>query len=651
VAPGDLADQGQAQPDSLVLAFAHAGPAGEGLEDAVAILFGHARPAIHHPQDGAPAFDAVFTLRNTTTESLTVQATASVSPDVGPLSDQTITMEPGSAHEVTWNVTVLEDAGALSWDVSASATEAEDRVAVRQEVVEPVPVRVYQATLTQLAAPYGLPVSRPADALPGRGGIAVSLRAGLAGPLDAVEAYMAAYPYTCFEQTASKAVALHDDAAWDGLMARAAGYLDGDGLVKYFPSDWLSGSDVLTSYILAIADESGRAIPDGIREPMIAGLTRFAEGRIMRDGAMRAADLDLRKLAAIAALSRYGAAKPEMLTSIEIAPERLPTSALIDWIGILRRIDLPDGAAKLETSLQNLRSRLNFQGTTMGFLTESRDRLWWLMVSADSNALRAILAVLDEPQWREDLPRMLRGALGRRDEGRWATTVANAWGVVAVDRFAAAFEAEPVTGRSTASYGGAEESVRWDGIDQAALPLLPWAEGPATLDLRHDGTGKPWAMIQAKAAIPLKEALSSGYRITRKVEPVSQAEPGVWRRGDVVRVALEVEAQADMTWVVFDDPVPAGATILGGGLGGDSALLASGDSEPDWFRPAFEERRFDSYRAYFDYLPKGRRVLEYTMRLNNPGRFVMPASRVEAMYAPEMFGELPVEPMVVEVAR
>ena len=64
-----------------------------------------------------------------------------------------------------------------------------------------------------------------------------------------------------------------------------------------------------------------------------------------------------------------------------------------------------------------------------------------------------------------------------------------------------------------------------------------------------------------------------------------------------------------------------------------------------------EERRFDSYRAYFEYLPKGKRVIQYTMRLNNPGTFVMPASRIEAMYAPEMFGETPVAPVVVKAAR
>jgi uncharacterized protein YfaS (alpha-2-macroglobulin family) len=40
-------------------------------------------------------------------------------------------------------------------------------------------------------------------------------------------------------------------------------------------------------------------------------------------------------------------------------------------------------------------------------------------------------------------------------------------------------------------------------------------------------------------------------------------------------------------------------------------------------------------------VPKGSFVVEYTVRLNNPGTFRLPPTRVEAMYAPEMFGESP----------
>ena len=47
-------------------------------------------------------------------------------------------------------------------------------------------------------------------------------------------------------------------------------------------------------------------------------------------------------------------------------------------------------------------------------------------------------------------------------------------------------------------------------------------------------------------------------------------------------------------------------------------------------------------------MPKGQFSVEYTVRLNNDGRFQLPPTRVEAMYAPELFGELPVAEMVVK---
>ena len=50
--------------------------------------------------------------------------------------------------------------------------------------------------------------------------------------------------------------------------------------------------------------------------------------------------------------------------------------------------------------------------------------------------------------------------------------------------------------------------------------------------------------------------------------------------------------------------------------------------------PSFEERGFDSYRAYYDFVPKGKWVTEYTMRLNQDGLMNLPTSRLEAMYAP-----------------
>jgi hypothetical protein len=63
--------------------------------------------------------------------------------------------------------------------------------------------------------------------------------------------------------------------------------------------------------------------------------------------------------------------------------------------------------------------------------------------------------------------------------------------------------------------------------------------------------------------------------------------------------------------------------------------------------PVFQERGFEGLRAYYDYVPKGKWALEYTLRLNQAGNFNLPPTRVEALYAPEMFGEIPNERMEV----
>jgi uncharacterized protein YfaS (alpha-2-macroglobulin family) len=172
-----------------------------------------------------------------------------------------------------------------------------------------------------------------------------------------------------------------------------------------------------------------------------------------------------------------------------------------------------------------------------------------------------------------------------------------------------------------------------------------------TLLVTQQGTGKPWLTLQSIAAVQLKAPFAAGYAIKKTITPVEQATAGKYTRGDVLRITLEVNASADMTWVVISDPIPGGATILGGGLGRDSQIATQGEKKSGAGWAAFEERSFEAFRSYYEYMPKGVVKMEYTVRLNNVGDFALPPSRVEAMYAPEMFGEAPNERVKVEAAK
>jgi len=284
----------------------------------------------------------------------------------------------------------------------------------------------------------------------------------------------------------------------------------------------------------------------------------------------------------------------------------------------------------------------------MGFSTERLDRMWWLMVSVDRNALQLLLSELDAPEWKQDIPRLVRGALGRQKCGHWDTTLANAWGKLAMEKFSRLFENTPVTGQSTAALAGRVQTVDWQTSPMGEAVAFPWPEGRSSLDIGTRGTGRPWATIQSEGAVVLREPLSSGFKIKKTWTPIERKEEGAWTAGDIVRVRLEIESQSDMTWVVVDDPVPAGAAIFGSGLGLDSQLSTRGETRKGWIWPVFEERSFESYRAYYGFVPKREWALEYTLRLNNSGVFQLPPTHVEAMYAPEMFGELPNEDIHVK---
>ena len=60
-----------------------------------------------------------------------------------------------------------------------------------------------------------------------------------------------------------------------------------------------------------------------------------------------------------------------------------------------------------------------------------------------------------------------------------------------------------------------------------------------------------------------------------------------------------------MTWVVVSDPIPAGASHLGTGLGRDSRIAAQGEQLAGRAWPAFEERAFEAFRAYYRVRPQG----------------------------------------------
>lgn len=630
-----------------------------GIASAGAGLFGTGAAAVRTRQDlqmisGLPPlvrakdrYQALLTVRNGTARAMTVSIAARAGTQT--FDAKEVKLDAESAAELSWNAQAPENATRLAWEFEATEKNGagRDRLKISQRIEPAVPVSVQQASFARIDGRLEMPAALPLGALPGRGGIEIGLSPKLSTPPPGLRRYFEDYPFSCLEQKASVAVGLHDEKRWKEVVDSLPALLDGNGLARYFPSDSVTsaGSVTLTAYVLDIALASGLALPADLRTRMEDGLAGFVEARFKAPlWSPAATDAQLAaKLLALEALTRAGRKPTKAAAALEVEPLRLPSSALIDWYLVLKRLpELPQRAVKLAAVERELRNRMSYSGGRLGFTTEKSDYWWWLMVSGDSNAFRLIEAVSDEPGWREDLPKLLRGALERQARGRWFTTTANTWAALVLDQYGRRFEREAVAGATRASLGTATAEHRWQvGADTPVL-TLPWPAGAGTLAITHQGSGKPWASIQALAAIPADEPRAFGYRINRQVTPLEEKEKGKVSRGDLWRVTLDIDAEQDMAWVAVSDPIPAGARILGEGDGRDSRIaMMDEDRRARRLWPSYVERSFANFRAYYEVVPRGHFSIDYTLRINNAGEFALPPTRVEAMYAPDVFGEMP----------
>jgi len=616
-------------------------------------LFGTGETAVRTVQDltvysGIPPlvrsgdqYGATFTLRNGSERPMRVTANVAVSPEVARGGALTVDIPPGGAVPVTWRLTAPEHLSSLRWTVTAKAADgrAADRVQLDEQVVPAVPEQTWGADFVHILGTAQVPVAAPAGALPGRGGVTVALTASPAPALDGVRAYMLGYPFGCFEQRTSKAVVLDDRAEWAQQMTELPTYTADNGLLRYWPDSGMPGSIALTAYALSISAEAALPWPADAKAKLLDALKGVVDGRITEQGD-GPTDARLLRLAALAALARNGASTAAMLGQVAVAPQDMPTAALADWLVTLDKTPGADPAQKAAAE-QALRGRIVYEGTRLD-LVDKAVAPWWMMVSDDEMALKALLAVTGRSGWETDAPRMMVGVALRQMHGHWDTTPSNAWGTVVTRRFAAAYPGT-ATGVTTARLGSATQTRNWP---QPAAMRLPLPASSTPLLLSHSSQPGPWATVAVRAAVPLAAPAFAGYRIARQVVFVERAHPDRLTRGDVLKVRITIDAPVDRTWVVIDDPIPAGAAIVGG-QGGQSALLAGQASGGDGAYPSYVEHGLDAWRGYFGWLPKGRTTAEYVVRINGAGRFLLPPTHVEAMYSPEIHADLPNKPLVV----
>ncbi|MEK2643939.1 alpha-2-macroglobulin family protein [Bdellovibrio sp. BCCA] len=569
-------------------------------------------------------FLAGFTIRNASKEMQNLDLSLNVTPKMEGLTVQKMRLNPGEAKEVHWKIRAPQ-AGSLEYVMTAKNEKGKtlDEIKKVQKVLPVRVARIYQSEWGSWPDFNRLALQQPAGAEANKSSVVVELSEGLGGSQAGIKEFWKNYEYTCLEQQVSRAISLNDKKLWQKIESKLNVYLDSNGLLRYFPSSYSKGSVNLTAYVLTIAHEAGFKFTEETENRMLEALNSYAEGKLKEETDVSRADDTLKKITAFEALSRFRRLNIDLLTSIDEQGNQWPLYTLVEWYQIhLWEKNIPQREKKIADLEALLRSRFYFSAKRLQLKNEERESMPWLMRDSESSILRLILATMSEPSWKSDTPRLYQGVLSRQKDGAWYMTTDNAWGSLTMRKVQAAYSKEKVQGTFQVNLGSEKATHDWSK-GSSAIFELPWKEKEAQVQLEQKGAGKPWVTVSAKAATPVTKATFAGFKVEKTVSPVEQKTKGVWSVGDVAKIKLKITSQAPQTWVVVEDPVPGGATVL----------------QSSWATAV--ERKEELIRFYFSWFTPDNQEIEYTVRFNQAGNYVLPVTRVEAMYSPDLFAELP----------
>ncbi len=366
------------------------------------------------------------------------------------------------------------------------------------------------------------------------------------------------------------------------------------------------------------------------------------------------------------ALSTVGSPNPGALNILFDARAGQRLSAKAALLHAMAKADM--SAAQQKTLAGEIEGRLRVAANGVD-IDDDGDDLYGAILESRARTLAMVLrALLATDPKHPHAGRIARRLLAlRQPHGAWRTTQEDGWALMALADYrrlqesgADAFEARALLGgeellTSKFAAGALRE-------DKAFLPADKLASrGPNLLFTASGGRAFYAAELRyATATLPTK-ARDEGLFVTKYVRgvapsAVADALASIPKKtaesvaaGDLVVVDLLFESAEPREQVVLDDPLPAGLEALDYDI--DTTSKASRDRETKgmdpktaWlgttFRTATSRRevRDDRVVTTFDKLEPGMYRIRYLARATSVGMFVAPPTRIEAMYAPEVYG-------------
>jgi len=557
---------------------------------------------------------------------------------------------------------------------------------------------VWTPATTEAFATYGeidngaiaQPVKAPSDAIKQFGGLEITTSSTEFQALTDAVLYLVAYPFECAEQLSSRILAVA--ALRDVLSAfQAKGLPDPHSMIAAVSRDfkrleamqnadggfpfWRRGDEsrpyvsIHAAHAFARALEKGFEVPTGMLERS-SNFLRGIEGHISSSydhlcrRSLVAYSLYVRNLFG----DRDGPVARGLISSPGL--DGLSLEALAWLLSVVS--DDPSSTAQAAAIRSHLNNRATEEASTAHFVT-SYGAGDYLLLHSDRRADAVILEALIKDQPESDLiPKIVRGLLAHRKHGRWENTQENAFVLLALDKYFAAYERVTPDFVSRAWLGDAyagEHEFRGRSTDRhnvnISMRVLAETTDLQNLILSKDGPGRLYyriGMQYAPASLKLDPS-QHGFTVERIYEAVDKSDDvtrdaeGTWhiKAGARVRVKLTMLVPSRRYHVALVDPIPAGLEALNPALAVTGSIPTHAISQTTehswrWWGTWFEHQnmRDERVEAFASLVWEGVHTYSYVARATTPGVFGVPPTKAEEMYHPETFGRSGTDRVIVE---
>ncbi|MBK6516621.1 MAG: Ig-like domain-containing protein [Polyangiaceae bacterium] len=589
-----------------------------------------------------------------------------------------VTVDAGKSVEVRFTADAPKIGSAVIQFEVASGAER-DAVRVERKVQMPLSfesVALYGNTETAAAERLG-DLSEIRDDV---GELVMTTSSTALVGLDAGSSQLLEYPYGCTEQLTSKLVPLvamkdlakdfglalpaNTDDVVEKTIAKILTHQRYDGSFGFWP-DSPQPSPWATTYALwglSEAKKRGHAVPAAALDRA----TQYLFKSLDSGDPLFSANVGPFVLYVLAELGKPDPGRAATLfadrAKLPLYSKALLTSAMA--LGKADEASVADLVKDLEASIR-LDGNLARTAENLG-----DDYAVYLDSDARTSAL-VLRALLHAKPSHPLAPNLAMGLLAGRDGGQFRSTQEGAWALLALGDYRKAQEAAEPNFSAQVFFGDAlvsEQEFRGRSvvpqIKSFATKDLASQKG-SILSMRVDGQGKLFYEARLKYArktLPT-DVIDRGFYVEhrlRKVTPdtldevlatVPDATLETFQGGDLILADVLVVTPKPRRYVAIDAPLPAGFEAVDTRLATTSDRLRGVDhvapsydegdvamEDAEWSSYYTREVRDDRVLFFVDSMAAGVYRYRYLARATAMGAFITPPTKVEEMYAPEIFG-------------